>query len=153
MAFLRCTTATCLVLVLVSGCGSDKADMSPERLRKLAGTDSLETVVPISGNVVIDGESAVGVNVYLYAEVPSTPLKESRTDDEGHFCFTTYVACDGVKPGNYKLGFEYVPKMKKNGTGPDLFKGKYKNPAKNDFKLTVEEGSPQTDLNYELKLK
>ena len=153
MAFFRNTTAACLFLMVLAGCGSNKADMSPERLKKLAGSDALEAVVPVSGTVMIDGEPEAGVNLYLYGSPPTTPLKECRTDVEGQFCWTTYTSCDGLAPGTYTIGFEYIPKMKKNGTGIDLFKGKYKNPAKNDFKLVVEEDSPQTDLSYELKLK
>ncbi|HEY0980987.1 hypothetical protein [Schlesneria sp.] len=153
MAFIRHTAFTLLFVSLLTGCGSNKGDMSPERLKKLSGKFALEAFVPVSGTVMIDGEPQAGVNLYLYGSPPATPLKECRTDDEGNFCWSTYTACDGLAPGNYTLGFEYVPKMKKNDSGVDLFKGKYKNPAKNEYKLTVEEGAPQTDVTYELKLK
>ncbi|HEY0983827.1 MULTISPECIES: hypothetical protein [unclassified Schlesneria] len=152
MTAIRNLFLVCALTSLMSGCGNGKADMSESRLEKMAG-GSLEKVVPASGIVTIDGEPQGGVNVYLYDKTPTIVLKNCRTDDEGQFCFTSYLSCDGLKPGEYKLGFEYVPKMKKNGTGVDLFNGKYKNPVKNDFKLIVEEDNPQTELTYELKLK
>ena len=51
----------------------------------------------------------------------------------------------------YRLAFKHiVEEGKGKEEGPDLFEGKYRNPNKNDFKLSVQSGSPQVDVNYEL---
>lgn len=118
----------------------------------MAGGD-LKPVVAIGGIVTVDGNPEAGVNVFLYREGNPNPIKESRTDDEGHYCWSSYLPCDGIEPGNYLVGFAYVPKAKKDGTGVDLFKGKYADPIKNAMKLTVVEDTPDTDVNYDLKLK
>ena len=141
-----------LSVVLIAGCGNDKADVSPERLAKLAG-GSLKKPVPVSGTVLVDGNPEKGVNVYLYQDGNSPSIKNCRTDEKGQFCWSSYVTCDGLEAGDYRLGFEFVPKQLKNDRGKDLFKGKYKNPMKNEFLLSVKDGAPQKDLKYELKLK
>jgi len=140
-----------LAFALLAGC-SDKAkeDVSKERLEQLAG-GSLQEVVPVSGKVLIDGAPAEGVNIYLYDEAGATQLKNARTDKEGKYCWSTYTLCDGLEPGSYKLTFVHIPKPKKNGTGEDLLKRKYRNARQSEFKLTVQKGTPQTDVNYELK--
>lgn len=150
---LRLTIFTCLhVLVALSGCGDAKTDVSNERLTAMAG-GKLKEVVPVSGKVLIDGEPAQGVNIYLHKDGGPTPVANTRTSDDGTYCWSTYRNCDGLEPGSYKLGFEHIPNPKKNDTGIDLFKGKFKNPMRNDFNLTVESDSPQTDVDYDLKLK
>lgn len=145
----------CLVaLIATAGCNTGKGDVSKERLEKMSG-GNLKKVVPVSGTVTIDGKPEKNVNLYIYkASEPGAPLSTIRTKEDGTYCWSTYLSCDGLEPGDYMLGFEYIPKPKKNDTGKDEFKGKYKNPAKNaDYKLTVKEGAPMKDVNYDLKMK
>ncbi len=45
-----------------------------------------------------------------------------------------------------------MPKVDKGeDIGPDLFKGKYKNPKKSEYNIKVEAGKPQTEVKIELK--
>jgi hypothetical protein len=154
MVNLRQTVTACLVgLVSLSGCGDTKTDASKERLKAMAG-GQLKDVVPIKGIVNIDGSPAMGVNLFLYsAGNVANPIKECRTDQDGKYCWSSYQTCDGVEPGTYLLGFTHVPNPKKNDTGVDLFKGKYKNPQKNKIELKVEAGAPQEAANYDLVTK
>lgn len=148
----RCPAICILGVLLISGCSSGKDDMTEKRLAGMAG-GSLKSVVPVSGAVTIDGEPAQGVNLYLHKEEGGASVKESRTGEDGTYCWSTNLQCDGLEPGTYRLAFEHIPKPRRNDKGVDLFKGKYKNPMKHEFKLTVEDGAPQTGVDYELSKK
>lgn len=151
MVTLRQSVVICLLAVtLFPGCGNKKDDTSAERLKSMAG-GTLKAVVPVSGTILVDGAPTAGVNLYLYKEEGGAPLKECRTDEDGKYCWSTHLQCDGLEPGTYRLGFAHIPILRKNGTGDDLFKGKHNNPTKSEFKLVVEEGNPQEDVEYELK--
>lgn len=134
---------------VIAGCGDDKADVSKERLKEMSGGEIKETVA-ISGKVLVDGTGQKGVKISLYSAIGEGPITTCTTGENGVYCWTTYLDCDGLVVGNYRLGFEYIPKPKKNDSGVDLFDGKYANPTENDFQLTVQAGSPKTDANYEL---
>lgn len=138
----------------LSGCSdSTKDDASAERLKAMAGGE-LKEVVPVKGVVNVDGVPTQGVNLFLYRDGEfNSPIKDCRTDNEGKYCWSTNLSCDGVEPGKYLLAFTYIPKPKKNDEGVDMFKGKYQNPKKNQFELTVVLGTPQEAANYDLKLK
>ena len=147
-------TACFLGLASLSGCMNDnKKDVSEQRLKSMAGGE-LKEVVAIGGVVSINGSPAAGVNLFLYrGGNAGSPIKECRTDEDGKYCWSTYLACDGVEPGTYLVGFTHIPNPKKNGTGVDLFKGKFQDPTKNKFELKVEAGSPDDDVNYDLVTK
>ena len=151
---LRLIFSTCLLgLVTFSGCADGKDDLSEDRLKSMAG-GTLKEAVPVKGIVNVDGAPAQGVNLFLYSEGDfARVVSESRTDSEGKYCWSTNVSCDGVEPGSYRVSFTYIPKPKKNGEGVDLFKKKYLNPVKSEFKLTVQTGAPQEAMNYDLKSK
>lgn len=139
-------------LVLLAGCNDSKTDVSETRLKSMAGGQS-KYVVPIKGVVTIDGSPAIGVNLFLYrAGDTLTPFTECRTDEDGQYCWSTNLSCDGLEPGKYLLGFTHIPSPKKNGTGIDSLKGKYKDPVKNKMELKVEEGNPD-EVNYDLVTK
>jgi hypothetical protein len=40
--------------------------------------------------------------------------------------------------------------MTPNGKGDDLFKGRYADPKKSNFELTVDVGVPQEDVDFQL---
>lgn len=154
---LQNVIACLMLLASFSGCKSEKADASKERLTSMAG-GKLKTVVPVKGVVKVDGTPAAGVNLFLYREGEvANPIGECRTDQDGKYCWTTYTACDGLEAGSYLVGFTHIPKPKKNDTGVDLFKGKFKNPQKNkiEFKieLKVDAGAAQDKADYELATK
>lgn len=158
MTFRRMVAVSVLGLSLISGCGGDgKTDVTKDRLKAMAG-GQLKDVVVVKGVVTIDGSPVKGVNLFLYRENElANPVKEAQTDDQGKYCWSTSTACDGLEPGIYGVGFTYVPKAKKDGSGVDALKGKYRNPQKNkiEFKmeLKVEKGAPQENVNYELVTK
>lgn len=152
-AILRRKPAFWLFGVLLTvGCSDYKADLSEERLKSMAGGE-LKKVVPVSGQVLVDGTPTAGVNLYLHKAEGGPAIRETRTEDEGKFCWTTHLPCDGLEPGDYLLAFKHIPKPKKNDKGVDLFKGKYANPARNGIKLTVEDGVAQDDVTFDLKTK
>ncbi len=142
-------------LLLLAGCGSSAGDMSKERLAQMAG-GQLKEVVPVSGKVVIDGEPRAEVILQLFPADGGKQITETRTGGDGAYCWSTHLTCDGIEAGTYKVAFEHFPKPKRNDQNEkkdDLFKGKYSNPKKSEFTLTVEKGKPQKDVNYELKMK
>lgn len=144
-----------LSAVFLAGCDSTKADVSQERLKSMAGGD-LKVVVPVSGTILVDGTPTAGVNVSLHPEKGGPKIRQSRTDEKGNYCWTTYVPCDGLEPGTYRLSFQHSKKQeKKPGSGGDTFNGKYANPMKlkNDFILTVKPSEPMTKVDYELTTK
>jgi hypothetical protein len=144
-----------LAVSLIAGCGPGADDVSPERLAQMAG-GSLKDVVPVSGKVLVDGEPKGGVNIYLYASTGGKVIAECRTKADGTYCWVTHTACDGLEAGSYRLAFKYVPKPRRNERteeADDLFQGRYSDPMKVEYLLTVEEDSPQTDVDYDLKTK
>jgi hypothetical protein len=140
--------------LLIAGCGSSEGDLDKEKLEQMTGGPLQETV-PVKGTVLVDGTPTAGVNIFAYK---AGDLKEAayrvRTGADGTYCWTTYQACDGLPAGEYKLAFTNVPeegKGKKEGV--DVFEGKYRDPSKSQFTLTVASGAPQTDVKYELTYK
>jgi hypothetical protein len=140
-----------LAVVLFVGCQSAE-DVSEERLARMAG-GKLKDVVPISGKVLVDGVPQGGVNLYLYKSSGGLTIAECRTDSDGTYCWTSHTECDGLEAGKYRLGFKYLPKRRRNEKGDDLFEGRYSDPLKVDFLLTVEEDSPRSDVDYDLTTK
>ena len=148
----RRSTFFLVAVLLIVGCGSGAEDMSEARLAKMAG-GKLKDVVPVSGTVRVDGVPQGGVNLYLYASTPGKAITECRTGPDGTYCWTTHTECDGLECGKFRLGFKFVPKQKSNDKGIDLFDGRYSDPMKVEYLLTVEDESPQTDVDYELNAK
>ena len=137
-------------LILLVGCGGSRGpDM--EQLKKL-NKGSLKELVKVGGQVTVDGESKAGVDIYLHPPGGGPVLKNTSTDAEGKFCWSSFKACDGVEVGEYKVSFAYVLKTNKKGEGDDLLKKRY-DQYKSKFNLKVESGSPQEDLKYELTTK
>jgi 5-hydroxyisourate hydrolase-like protein (transthyretin family) len=143
--------ASVFFVLLIIGCARPD-DVSEERLAQMAG-GHLKDVVPVSGKVLVDGVPQGGVNIYLYKSTGGKAITECRTDDDGTYCWTTHIECDGIEPGEYRLGFRYVPKPKRNDKGTDLFKGRYSDPMQVEYLLTVAAESPQSDADYELTTK
>jgi hypothetical protein len=144
-----------LSVVLIAGCSSDKADVSKDRLKSMAGGE-LKAVVPVSGTLSVDGTPTAGIIIHLHPEKGGAKIRDCRTDEKGTYCWGTYLPCDGLEPGSYRLAFRHPTKQEKRpGSGGDSFKGKYANPMKlkEDFILTVKSGEPMKDVNYDLKMK
>ena len=102
----------------------------------------------------MDGSPAQGVNLILYrADDTRNPFWNVERIRMVNTVGSTSGPCDGVEAGSYLLAFTHIPKPKKNGTGVDLFNGKYRDPKKNKIELKVEDGVPQEDVNYDLSTK
>jgi hypothetical protein len=141
----------CCLLCIV-GCGGSFGPRSDEDLKKISGREVNE-VVAVSGTVTIDGDGQEGIVIYLHKKGETTSIQRAFTKEGGKYCWTTYRTCDGLEEGTYTLTFKYIPNMKPNGKGEDLLKGRYADPKKSEFVLTVELGEPQMSADYELSMK
>ncbi len=142
-------------LLAAAGCGgSGKDDESRERLEKMTG-GPLKGTVSITGHVLVDGKPMAGVNLYLFPISGGTSLRQCRTNAEGMYCWSTYVNCDGLEAGSYRIAFRLIPEEHDNENSEvtdDLFMSRYSNPTKVNYPLTVEANSPKTDVDYDLKM-
>ncbi len=62
-------------------------------------------LVPITGQVTVDGDPAQGVVIQLHPPQPDPPLAQAITDAEGRFAISTRTAGDGATPGIYDVTF------------------------------------------------
>jgi hypothetical protein len=139
-------------ILLLAGCGAANRDLDKEKIEAMTGEPMKETV-PVSGTILVDGTPTAGVNIFAYkGGEKRESAARARSGPDGVYCWTTYQPCDGLPPGEYKLGFTNVPdEGKGKKEGQDVFKGKYKDPSKNEFTLNVKSGEAQTEVKYELK--
>ena len=139
-----------IAALLISGCGSG-TDLDEGDLDKMAGGKRQETIA-VSGKVSIGGTPASGITIFAYPKVGVKPVGETRTKEDGTYCWTTYSSCDGLPAGEYRLTFVHAPEEGKGKKqGKDLLEGRYKDPTASEFSLVVVAGTPQTDVNYDLK--
>lgn len=132
-----------LLAVVVVGCGDDR---------------NWKETVPVTGEVLVDGSPADGVKIDFnpVAGIDQAQPTQSTafTDPQGKFEASTYEVGDGVPPGEYQITFTW-PKLNKISMtfdGDDL-KGKYSDPKKSKFALTVESGTPVDMGRIELQVK
>jgi hypothetical protein len=100
--------------------------------------------VPLTGTVLVDGKPTEGVTVSchpLNGEANNRVLS-GMTDASGNVAISTYVSGDGVPPGSYALTFELLKKGEGMSPAKDVFKGRYANPQKSEYKITAAEGEP-----------
>jgi hypothetical protein len=105
---------------------------------------------PVTGTVFVDGEAAAELGVTLHnvkgmaTDVPTFSATTTKAD--GTFSVSTFEEGDGVPAGEYVVTFVWgklsMISMSYEG---DRLKGKYNDPSKSEFKLTVIEGQP-TDM-------
>jgi hypothetical protein len=110
---------------LLAGCGQPK------------GGDRVE-VFPVTGEVFVDGNPAVGATVNLHkdnAPVPST----ATVDATGKFVIATYGQADGAPKGTYKLTVIWPAPEGISGRldGPDRLKERYADPTASEFVVEV----------------
>ena len=117
--------------------------------------ENAKPVIPVSGIVLVNGAPVAGIQIKFHATTQdprNATLSLATTDDEGQFKAWTYRADDGVPPGDYAVTFDDQSQMKPHlRSSPDLFKGKYSDPKKSEFKLTVPAGGAPIDMG-EIKL-
>jgi hypothetical protein len=153
--FCRGYRALAVTALLIAGCGSSAEDSSKERLAAMAG-GRLKDVVPVSGKVLVDGAPTAGVNLHLFPSAGGNRITSVKTGPDGTYCWSTHTSCDGIEAGSYKIAFDFFKKPKRNDNvnmADDQLKGRYSDPMKSEFSLTVTKGTPQKDVNYELKTK
>lgn len=113
------------------------------------GPPRVETV-PVTGVVLIDGQPQERVAVRavpVQGETPTATTPSAFTNAEGGFSLSTYESGDGVPVGEYKLTFQWGQINLLSGRyGGDKFEGKYDNPDKSEYQITVTEGSEPIDL-------
>lgn len=111
-----------------------------------SGGVSAPRAAPASGTVLVKGRPVAGVKVTFHPQfsmgsVTFTPIGE--TNKEGRFTVSTGGAGDGAPPGDYVVTFELLRGgSDKNGQDieVDAWKGKYADPAKSSFKVTIKDG-------------
>ena len=131
-------------MILVAGalatasCGSDR-----------------ESVYPVKGQVLLDGRPAENASVVLHPQGGSEQLERlrphGRTDSEGCFQLTTYVAGDGAPAGEYKVTVTCpgpAPEMDPDHPdpemaimGPDRLNGRYRDAGVSPLRVTVVKGT------------
>ena len=122
------------ILALPLGSCSGKPEFSKERY-------------PVRGEVYVDGEPAARLSVILNdvkgfdQQAPAIPQAVTRQD--GTFAISTFEAEDGAPAGEYKATFVWGRAQGLGiDTSVDQLKGKYSDPKKSEFKVTVNEGEP-----------
>lgn len=123
-----------LVVLLFAGCGEPKGG---PRLK----------VVPIQGEVFVDGEPALEAFVHLHPKTDHIMPREGQViaskgqvDASGKFVISTYIQADGAPPADYDITItwnEATGIMRNQWEGPDRLKGRYADVEKTEFHLTV----------------
>jgi hypothetical protein len=140
------TAAACIGALPIVGCGSTGGPDGGPRI----------STMQVTGTVHVDG---VGVSYLKVTAKPASgvgalPLDPSAmTTADGKFSLSTYESGDGVPAGEYKLIFEWGELNLMNGQySGDKLNGKYSDPEKSEFTVTVAVGDQPKDLGtIELK--
>lgn len=113
---------------------------------------------PVTGVVYVDGEPAARLSVTLHDvkgfddQAPAIP--QAVTKQDGTFAISTFEAEDGAPVGEYKATFVWGRAQGLGiDTSVDKLKGRYSDPEKSEYKVTVVEGEPQDMGRIELKTK
>lgn len=111
-------------------------------------------VVKVSGEVFVDGKPEDGIGVTLLPQGEPGALPSSgRTDQDGKFVITTYIAGDGAPKGDYLVLFERRKLSDlDDSAGPDDLKNLYNDPKTSTFKVTVGD-KPLEIPRYDLKVE
>jgi hypothetical protein len=145
----RFAFGTCLVVLACCACGS-KGPKGMER----------DPVFKVTGVILVDGKPEAQISVACVRPKGAQPTGTSApinpsgtTDPEGNFSIGTYESNDGVPNGEYDLTFAWgqIGLISGRYEG-DRFKGKYKDPAKSEHKVTVD-GEPIDLGTIELSTK
>lgn len=129
-------------LLVLGGCGP-RAMTPQEKLDAMI--DSPKTRIPVSGEVLVDGQPVKDIWVYLIPAGEPIPRDEpphhrGLTRADGTFFISTYLENDGAPAGDYVVCLEWL-RFKQTGSqwiGPDKFGKKYLDPEKSEFKVKVE---------------
>lgn len=126
MLVLMLVVALCMPLIpVMSGACSPRYYIHP--------------LVPVTGNIMVDGKPAAGVRV---VPEPAHPVEgfafpEVLTDAQGHFELSTYEPKDGIPNDEYKLTFAWP-----DFAGNDRLHGRYAKTAANLTTFRAEHWHP-----------
>ena len=143
-----------LIFSAIAGCVLTGCSKKEEPFRK-------QTSV-VTGQVIVDGtpvpaESPMKVECHNVAGMDQEhpTISSALTREDGKFEISTYESGDGLPAGDYVLTFMWGKMNLIAGSygGPDKLKGKYNNPDKSIFKISVKEGEPVELGKIELKTK
>jgi hypothetical protein len=109
---------------------------------------SVPSTVPVSGVVKFKGKPLQGIRVTLHPQ-PETAKSQfiptGQTGPDGKFSLSTGAPGNGAPPGTYVVTFEKPEIGSPASTGSietevDAFGGKYSDPAKSQWTVTIEKG-------------
>lgn len=123
---------TLIVLATIVGCGS--GSISPPR------------TVPVRGAVLMNGQPVAGVVVRFHPQFDIGKVKfipSAETDAKGEFTLNTGAPGNGAPVGDYVVTFEkprIISDTANSGieTEVDEFEGRYGDPEKSEWKITIE---------------
>ena len=109
---------------------------------------SVPSTVPVSGVVKYKGKPLQGIRVTLHAQGETAKPKfipSGQTGPDGKFTLSTGAPGNGAPSGSYLVTFEKpeIGSPAKTGsieTEIDAFGGKYSDPAKSKWTITIEQG-------------
>ena len=118
----------CLAVQLVAGCSGDL---------------SVPATVPVKGVVTYKGKPALGIRVKFFSQDgqrENTFIPTGETDKGGHFALSTGAPLNGAPEGQYNVAFEWPMLDPKQSVESEIdrLKGKYSDPAKSRFQVTVD---------------
>lgn len=113
---------------------------------------------PVTGKVHVDGQPAAMLSISLHDGKEMDPafpaLPRAVTKKDGTFAVSTFEAGDGASVGDYVVTFVWGEARGMSiDTSTDRLKGKYSDPEKSEFKVTVKEGEPTDMGTIELTTK
>jgi hypothetical protein len=106
--------------------------------------DGRRKVYPVRGVILVDGKPAPDCIIMFHppaGDDPKRVMPFGQADADGKFAMCSYVNGDGAPEGDYVVTFEWPERsglMKQNFEGPDRLKGRYYDPKKSNFRVTVE---------------
>lgn len=129
-----------------------------DRVGSHPGMKNATKTTRVAGKVLVNGVPADGVHIYLVpieGQSRIRPYAQSKSD--GTFAISTNIDGDGAPPGEYKLTMRWIENnsfkkpqiVRQRRSETDLFKGRYADPAKSAFRLSVGT-SPIKNLTFEL---
>lgn len=109
---------------------------------------SVPSTAPVSGVVKYKGKPLQGIRVTLHPQTVSAKpafIPTGQTGPDGRFKLSTGAPGNGAPPGTYVVTFEKPEIGSPASTGSieteiDAFGGKYSDPAKSQWTITIEKG-------------
>ena len=113
--------------------------------------DTRKPVHPTRGKVVNKNGAAPEGVLVIFTPVGETDAAKNwphgfpraTTDKDGAFALTTYASDDGIPAGEYIVTMQWTPPVSGNEErdAPDKFGGRYADPKKSTWKVTIIEGN------------